>query len=518
MSLEQLKNLITQNDKYDSNNLMGIRLSDSDEIFVYPKSINIVEDSLLLIGRHHKKKYLIIIGNDPLAEKFDGESIGSSEIEEKIKLCPLNHKNALLVQSYFPFTKPVRIGLNNSFGFGDRLGLANPAHIRSLQDSDFKPIIAQQSIRELTRTQRKAEEVMDAAVWAVFQEGYKNGFGSDADHLKSTDDIDLIVRAGFTMFTFDPGEHVINEADELSLNGLKEKIKSLNWQMLDDSFQSLELRYKNKKFEIGDDFSISPSDDEIIRAAVKYLNAVAHIRLLYTYLSENYSSYPFEVEISVDETESVTTPFEHFFMASELTRLDIKFVSLAPRFIGDFEKGIDYKGDIEVFKAEYIKHAKISEHFGTYKISLHSGSDKFIVYKAIGQINRGVTHVKTAGTSYLEALKVIAAVRTDDFRNILDFSRLEFEKEKKSYHVSAELSNVNPASEYSDEELVDLFQQDDARQILHVTFGRVLTAKNENGQYLFRDTIFQTLENNENLHYQYLIKHFRNHLEPFRKS
>ncbi len=73
-------------------------------------------------------------------------------------------------------------------------------------------------------------------------------------------------------------------------------------------------------------------------------------------------------------------------MASELKRLGVKIVSLAPRFIGDFEKGIDYKGDIELFKEEYLKHVKISEYFGSYKISLHSGSDKFGVYKAIGSI------------------------------------------------------------------------------------------------------------------------------------
>ena len=62
----------------------------------------------------------------------------------------------------------------------------------------MKPILAQQSIRELERTQRKPEDVLDAATWAVFQEGYKDGFGADADHLKTTDDIDLLVKAGFT--------------------------------------------------------------------------------------------------------------------------------------------------------------------------------------------------------------------------------------------------------------------------------------------------------------------------------
>jgi hypothetical protein len=203
-------------------------------------------------------------------------------------------------------------------------------------------------------------------------------------------------------------------------------------------------------------------------------------------------------------------------MVNELTQLGIEFVSLAPRFIGDFEKGIDYKGDLEVFKTEYLKHIAIAEHFGSYKISLHSGSDKFSVYKVIGSLHKGYTHVKTAGTSYLEALRVVASTNEDLFRRILDFARENYNEQKKTYHVSADLNKVKESKEYSKEELADLLNRDDARQVFHVTFGLVLTIKNENGDYIFRDGIYKCLEKNEDLHYQYLIKHFRKHLDPFK--
>jgi hypothetical protein len=277
----------------------------------------------------------------------------------------------------------------------------------------------------------------------------------------------------------------------------------------------MKSRYSGVEFDLKEDFVIKPSYEEVLRATVKYGNAVAHINTLFNHLNTNYSNLPFEVEISVDETESVTTPFEHFFMASELNRLNVKLISLAPRFIGDFEKGIDYKGDIELFKVEYLKHVKISEYFGSYKISLHSGSDKFGVYKAIGQLKRGFTHVKTAGTSYLEALKVVANAEPEEFRKILDFARIEYEKEKESYHVSAKLENVHSSDKYSDAELLDLFTQDDARQVLHVTFGKVLTTIKEDGKPLFKDTIYTCLRKNEDVHYNYLINHFKNHLNPF---
>jgi hypothetical protein len=146
---------------------------------------------------------------------------------------------------------------------------------------------------------------------------------------------------------------------------------------------------------------------------------------------------------------------------------------------------------------------------------LHSGSDKFSIYKVIGEINDGYIHVKTAGTSYLEALKVVAMVEPKLFREILDFSTALFESEKKSYHVSADATKLKSAAQYSDEELIALFDNIDCRQVLHVTFGRVLTDKNEKGYFIFKDRILELLKNNEETHYEIIIRHFKKHLNPF---
>ena len=513
MLLDEIKKVkeVTAN-----NELVKLESLSNGDVSVYAKSIITKNELTYFIGKNGIEKFLYIISTigSSAQDEFNGEIIGSADV--KIKQCPQVHANAVKLQKIFPFTKPILLGLNNSFGFGDRIGLANPAHLRSLEGSEFKPIVAQQSIRELTRTQRTPDEVMDAAIWAVFQEGYQNGFGSDADHLKTTDDIDLMMNAGFTMFTFDPGEFVINEADSIPIHELENKSKEINWEKLNDSFSKMVDRYSEKEFDLNEGLVIKPSYEDVLRATIKYGNAVAHIKTLFDHLSTKYSNLPYEVEISVDETESVTTPFEHFFMASELNRLGVKIISLAPRFIGDFEKGIDYKGDIEIFKKEYLKHVKIAEYFGSYKISLHSGSDKFGVYKAIGQLKRGYTHVKTAGTSYLEALKVVAFSQPDEFRKILDFARVEYEKEKHSYHVSAKLENVHSSDKYTDVQLLDLFNQNDARQVLHVTFGKVLTTKKDDGTSLFKNKICECLKENEEVHYKYLINHFKNHLNPFK--
>ncbi|MFQ6113804.1 MAG: tagaturonate epimerase family protein, partial [bacterium] len=454
---------------------------------------------------------------DSTLDKFQGEILHNTSFEAGtiIKQCPLNHHNAKVIREMFEFTRPVLIGLQSSIGLGDRLGLANPAHLRAVEGTNMKPILAQQSVRELERTERKPEEVMDAATWAVFQEGYRGGFGSDADHLKTTQDIDSMVAAGFTMFTFDPGAYVVNEAGSLPLNDLIDKAKSQDWALLKDTFEKFISRYENKHFTISEDFSIQPSREQVLRALVKYGGVIAHTVKMYSYFRKRYPDYVSEFELSVDETHSPTSHFEHLLIANELKRLGISLVSLAPRFVGDFEKGIDYKGDLEHFKEDYLKHIEIAEAFGPYKISIHSGSDKFSVYDVIASVAHGHVHVKTAGTSYLEALRTIAAKAPALFREILDFARQHFQTEKETYHVSAEMQKVPSSKHFSDDQLGELLDQNDARQVLHVTFGKVLTSKDENGEYIFRKRIMDCLAKYEDSHYAYLVQHFRRHLHAF---
>jgi hypothetical protein len=513
MATNEIK-AILKNQDVASNETMEVALGDSFVVGIYPRSVIELEQCIFFIGKSEKDKALFIIdcaSPKKLSEKFDGTIIS----DEQIKKCPFTTKNRLLLQQIFDFTRPRVLGIDNSFGFGDRLGLATAGHIRSLEGSQFKPILAQQSIRELVRTQRTADEVMDAAVWAVFQEGYKSGFGADADHLKTTEDVDIMVNAGFKMFTIDPGDHVDNLADGYDAATLERKGAELPWKDLGDSLEGAKKRYNAQQIKISDSFTLNVTWTDLLKAFVKYGKAIAHIKKMYDHLKNTHKGYEFEVEVSVDETESVTSPFEHYFFVNELKRLNVEFVSLAPRFIGAFEKGIDYKGDLAVFKNEYLKHLAIVNYFGNFKISLHSGSDKFSVYKVIGSIKGSHTHVKTAGTSYLEALKVLAIKKPSVFREVLDFSRGNYEMEKKSYHVSADIARVKDGAAYADNELAGLFELNDARQVLHVSFGRVLTEKDKSGHFIFKDRILGCLRENEELYDELLVRHFHKHLDPF---
>jgi len=402
-------------------------------------------------------------------------------------------------------TKPQPLGLKKSFGFGDRLGVATPGHLASARKSDFAPIFAQQSIREMTRTQRTAPEVMEAATSALDRLSFKEVWGADADHLKTPEDVQVTAAAGFTFFTIDPSSFVNNAADQLSLDALQPLAEQIEREEL---FHAAD--YLNRSFDLGTQ-KISFDQATLWRAAVKYGRAIAHSANMAAEIIKQ--RHDADIEISVDETDFATTPQEHFFVASELRRRGVRISSLAPRFTGEFEKGIDYKGDLPEFERQLALHVEIAKQFGPYKISIHSGSDKFAVYPAIGRICGDLLHVKTAGTSYLEALRAVYRADAALFSEIAAYSHARFATDRASYHISTTNEEVAALEGSPTGDLERLYLDErPGRQLLHVTFGSVLTiGKRPNGQS-FREAILGVLDKNASLHEQLLEKHFDRHL------
>jgi hypothetical protein len=234
---------------------------------------------------------------------------------------------------------------------------------------------------------------------------------------------------------------------------------------------------------------------------------------MYEHLEQVAGSRPFELEVSVDETEQPTSHAEHIYIATELKRLGVKWVSLAPRYVGRFEKGVDYIGDLAAFEADFAIHAAIARQFGPYKLSLHSGSDKFSIYPLAARLSGGLIHLKTAGTSYLEALRTLAMVDPDFFMEIYCFAREHYEIDRASYHLSAELSRAPLPEQVKN--ATDLLDQFDAREILHATFGSVLTEKTTGGEFLFHDRLVRILHTHSEAYDANLEKHFIRHLTPF---
>jgi len=495
---------------------------------VYPRSIAFAHGACFFLGRKESEKRFFLLYQDgnPALDGFQGDNT-EVVIEHRtlvLRTCPLGYSNAVALHRALPFTQPITWGLKTSVGCGDRLGLATPGHVRAVRKTwptlplssspygGIAPIFSQQSIREMERTGRTPQDVIGDGTWGVFQEGWRGGYGADADHLKSKADIDACVAAGFIFYTFDPREHVDNQAHNDPFTVLKDKVATLPWERLEDDERALGARYARylKAFTLEGGITLTFDEETLFRAAAKYGRAIAHVAEMYRYLAQAMKNKPFEVEISVDETDTPTSPEEHFFIAGELQRLGVQWVSLAPRYVGRFEKGVDYIGNLTELECQIIRHAAVARHCGPYKLSIHSGSDKFSVYPIIARHTHNLVHLKTAGTSYLEALRTIAVVDPLLFRDILDFSFEHYEQDKVSYHVSANPALALRSAGLGDVELPRALDNFHNRQMLHVTFGSVLNAP------CFRARFFAVLRKHEETYYGMLEKHFDRHLEAFK--
>jgi hypothetical protein len=479
-------------------------LSERTGLRVYPRSIVTAGQTLYFLGRAGDAKWLGVAGAG--SSKFAAaRSVAGAP---PIAICQADAANAAALRAALPFLNPQPLGLRKSAGCGDRLGLATPGHIRAIRSSSMAPILAQQSIRENARTGRTPQEVMDDALWGIFQEGWRDGFGADADHLKNTADIDSCAAAGFTFYTIDPGEHVDNESNFAPADVLRRKVAELPWADLETTWADTVKALGASPVDLGA-FRHEIGEENLLRAAAKYGRVIAHTVKMYRHLDAVMGVQPFELEMSVDETETVTTLAEHIYIAHELRRLGVKWVSLAPRYVGDFEKGVDYIGDLTAFERSFAQHLAVSQTFGPYKLSLHSGSDKFSVYPIASRVAGELVHLKTAGTSYLEALRAIGVVNPPLFRAIAAFARDRYPRDRASYHVSAEADRMPDAASLADGQLTTLLDDFHAREILHVTFGSVLHHPE------FREPFFAALRGDEEVYYGMLETHFGKHFAPF---
>lgn len=476
----------------------------ADELGIYPNSIHEKEASILFLAGDKDGKQLIVLKKGPVYDKFQGDEL----IRDGVKVCPLSDENSNTLRELFSYTTPTSHRDHTiTIGLGDRLGIASPGHLRLVKDYPVFPVLAQQSIRELNLTDRTYKDVLNAASWAVFQEGYTKGFGADGDHLKTHEEVAMALDYGFTMITLDCSEHIDNDISNASSDEIRAEYDALP----EDVRIRLEEKYLGRPIPLSSNYSIAFSLISFMQIVLIYLDAInftidiydEHIKPL---------DRPIDFEMSIDETLTSTSPEAHYFVARELIDGGVKITSLAPRFCGEFQKGIDYIGDIPQFSEEFIAHFAISEHFD-YKISVHSGSDKFSIFPIVGDITKGRYHLKTAGTNWLEAMRVVAKNAPKLYRQIHAFALKNLEEAKAYYQIGADLDNIPAIDTLSDHELPGLFDQPDSRQVIHITYGLILQERDADGKHVFRDKLYDIWHEYEDDYAKLLIAHIGRHLD-----
>lgn len=385
--------------------------------------------------------------------------------KEGVSFCPPDHENRLVLNRLFPWTAPVAFGRDgSSFGFGDRQGFANAAQIRSVARTSVRPVLAQQSLRELQLTGRTLTEVMDCAAWAVFREGYRLGYACDGDHLKTLEEVRAAEAEGVTMITLDCSlvlRSAKKSAAEFSADffGLPEEIQN---------------KYKKRYLcsREAEALCLNYSEPLLGQLHATYGEAID----LVCEVSRQVlipASRAIDLEISLDETEETTTPEAHYFVARELEAAGIAATSIAPKFVGEFQKAIDYIGDLGELRFTMSVHARIAERFG-YKLSLHSASEKFSALPILAEVTGGRYHVKTSGTSWLEVVETVAKTAPSLYRRIHRQALESVDQARTFYAVHCDPDSVPRLESVPDADLPLYLMQNDSRQFLHITYGYIL--------------------------------------------
>ena len=470
------------------------------EAGIYRRSLYRAGGVLYCIARTTGDKALYAFGSSAASTPFgDLEATGTEGVlarRVEMSAAAVRH-----LWELFPFTKPVSLRENRTtIGMGDRLGVASAGHIRAARKYRCYPVLAQQSLRELDYTGRSFADVVADASFAVFQEGYEDGFGADADHMKTIEAIDTALGESMPMITLDLTEVLRPEVADWSEADL-----TAGYDALDDGLRArLEADYLGVDYQAGGT-TLNLDRFELARCALLYGDALDFAEKVNNHLKEK-TGDAYDLEISIDETTTPTLPEHHLFIARELQIRGVTVNSLAPRFIGDFQKAIDYIGDVDEFDRQFEVHCAIADEFGGYKISVHSGSDKFAVYPSIGHRTGGRLHLKTSGTSWLEALRAVATRHPELYRLIHRKTYEYYPGALKNYHITADVSGVRPLEEVSDDELPSYLEDPNWRQFLHISYGGLLNDRE------VREPFIRFLHEHEELYYELLEAHFDKHI------
>ncbi len=244
-----------------------------------------------------------------------------------------------------------------------------------------------------------------AADAAVAELGWTKPYFCDADHINLKTVDRFLVPCDF--YTIDVADFIGQKAEQAEIDAFVERRQSL--------VGSITLKGVNQTFEV------TPA--LLRQVAEKFLAAVQHAGLVYRKIESEKGASNFIPEVSMDETDSAQTPLELLIILAAIADEKIPVQTIAPKFSGRFNKGVDYVGDVAQFSREmeldFAAIAYAVDHFGlpdNLKLSVHSGSDKFSIYAAIHagmmKFDAGI-HLKTAGTTWLEELIGLAEAGGD---------------------------------------------------------------------------------------------------------
>jgi len=292
-----------------------------------------------------------------------------------------------------------------SMGIGDRFGLEGAAQLRAFQIAKHRGVVIapvwNKSNREHTLIGTRPEDVRAEADAAAKSCQWSGDYFVDADHIGLATVDKFLASSDF--FTIDVADSIGKPASDASMARYVAEMR----------------RFSGALAIPGVAEPVTVTAASLQEIAARYLFAVEEAGRIYRQIAQTKGEGNFVTEVSFDEASTPQTPAELFFILAAAAREGIPVATVAPKFTGEFLKGIDYVGDSKRFAREFEEDLAVlafsRQTFGlpaTLKLSIHSGSDKFSLYpmihQAIKKADAGL-HLKTAGTTWLEEIIGLAA-------------------------------------------------------------------------------------------------------------
>ena len=285
-----------------------------------------------------------------------------------------------------------------TFGMGDRFAHQGGAQLRAVQSAAQYGVTIHpdwnKSNREHTIIGSKPDDLRAEADAAVAGLGWKDAYYVDADHI-GIKTVDAFIGAS-NFYTLDVADFTGKAAEATAIDEFVSRMGKYTG--------SLSIPGIERPFAIG--------KDNVRAAACKFLLAAQEAGRIYRHVEAKKGAGNFVTEVSVDETDTPQTPVELFFILAMIAAEGIPVQTIAPKFTGRFNKGVDYVGNLIQFEKEFDEDLSVIafaiQEFGlpaTLKLSVHSGSDKFSLYPIVNRLIKkhdAGLHVKTAGTTWLE--------------------------------------------------------------------------------------------------------------------
>ncbi|MCA9165527.1 MAG: hypothetical protein KDA62_21200, partial [Planctomycetales bacterium] len=369
-----------------------------------------------------------------------------------------------------------------SFGVGDRFAHQARAQLRACilaaeQGVEVVPVW-NKSNREHTTIGSEPDSVRAAADAAVRDLNWTRPYHVDADHIR-LETVDRFL-ASSDFYTIDVADSIGQPAESDAVEAFVDRHPELVGQ--------IEIAHIDQPF--------TTTRDDVRRIAAKYLQAVREAGAIYRHIVAAKGADSFVTEVSMDETDSPQTPPELLVILAALADEQIPLQTIAPKFTGRFNKGVDYVGDLAQFEKEFQDDLAVIAHavtrYGlpdTLKLSVHSGSDKFSIYEPMGRAIRRFDaglHIKTAGTTWLEEIIGLAEADGDGLQLAKEIYAHALEKCDALCAPYAAVIDIDPArlpsaaevQGWSAERLANTVRHDqsraefnpDVRQLLHVGY------------------------------------------------